>query len=106
MEMKAQATIRGAKMFKGRMDDGKQIDSGTVFVEVHLKESENAFGMCTEAVKCKDSSIVEGIKHLPFPFIAELTMIMESTGKAMQQKIIGVAPIQAIKAAAAAPNKA
>jgi len=104
MEMKAQATIRGAKMFNGRMDDGKQIDSGTVFVEVHLKESENAFGMCTEAIKCKDSSIVVGIKHLTFPFIAELTMVMESTGKAMQQKIVGIQPVQAIRSAAAAPK--
>ncbi|WP_217907184.1 hypothetical protein [Massilia sp. BJB1822] len=98
MEMKAQATIRGAKMFRGRMDDGKQIDSGTLFVEVNLKESENAFGMCTEAMKCKDASIVEGLKHLTYPFIAELSIVMESSGsKGMQQKVIGVKPVQAIK---------
>lgn len=99
MEMKAQATVRGAKMFRGSLDDGKAIDSGTLFVEVNLKESENAFGMCTEPVKCKDSSIIEGIKHNTFPFIAELTIVNESTGKGagMQQKIVGVKPISSIR---------
>lgn len=104
MEMKAQATIRGAKKFKGAMDGGKEIDSGTVYIEVQLKESENAFGSCTEAVRCKDSSIVSAIQHLPFPFIAELTIVMESTGKGagMQQKIVGIKPVQGIKEGKAA----
>lgn len=98
MEMKAKATVRGAKMFQGRMDDGKQIDSGTLFVEVNLKESENAFGMCTEAMKCKDSTLVKGISHLTFPFIAELSIVMESAGsKGMVQKVVGIKPEQSIR---------
>ncbi|AKU24697.1 hypothetical protein [Massilia sp. NR 4-1] len=108
MEMKAQVTIRGAKMFRGTLDDQKQIDSGTLFVEVNLKASENAFGMLTEPMKCKDSSLVESIKHLSFPFIAELTIVMESGGnaKGMQQKVIGVKPVQAIRDGKAADSKA
>lgn len=99
MEMKAQVTVRGAKMFRGSLDDGKAIDSGTLFVEVNLKESDNSFGMCTEAMRCKDSSIVEGIKHNSFPFIAELTIVMESAGnsKGMQQKVVAVKPLQSIR---------
>ena len=102
MQMKAQATVRGAKMFKGTMDDGKQIDSGKLFVEVILKESDHAFGMCTEPMKCKNSSVVESIKHLTFTFIAELDIEMVSGSKGMEQTVLAVAPMQAIKQAAPA----
>lgn len=98
MQMKAEATVRGAKMFKGTMDDGKQIDSGKLFVEVILKESDNAFGMCTEPMKCKNSAVVEGIKHLTFPFIAELVIEMVSGSKGMEQTVLAISPIKAIKA--------
>lgn len=96
MEMKANATIRGAKMFVGTMDDGKSINSGTLFVEVSLKESDNAFGMRTEDMRCKDSEVVKSIKNLPFPFLAELTIVMESTGgkNGMQQKVVAIKPLQ------------
>nr|WP_315249429.1 hypothetical protein [uncultured Duganella sp.] len=97
MEVKAQATVRGAKMFKGSMDDGKAIDSGKLFVEVILKESDNAFGMCTEPMKCKNSSVVESIKHVTFPFIAELTIDMVSGSKGLEQVVTSVHPVQAIK---------
>lgn len=103
MQMQAQTTVRGAKMFQGRMDDGKQIDSGKLFVEVVLKASDNAFGMCTEPMKCKDSSVVAAIKHLPFPFLAELTIETVSGSKGMEQICLAVKPLQSIKAAAAAP---
>lgn len=101
MQVKAQATVRGAKMFKGQMDDGKQIDSGKLFVEVVLKESENAFGSCTEPMKCKDSAVVMSVKHLTFPFIAELDIDMVSGTKGMEQVVLAVTPIQAIKPAIA-----
>jgi len=110
MQMQAKATIRGAKMFNGRMDDGKQIDSGKLFVEVILKESDNAFGMCTEPMKCKNSAVVQSIKHLKFPFIAELDIEMVSGSKGMEQTVLQVRPVQALRdqapAAAAASSKA
>lgn len=102
MLVKAEATVRGAKMFKGAMDDGKNIDSGKLFVEVVLKASDNAFGMCTEPMKCKDSSVIESIKHNPFPFIAELDIDMVSGSKGMEQVVLAVRPLQAIKAGAGA----
>lgn len=100
MQMQARATVRGAKKFQGRMDDGKQIDSGKIFVEVILKASDNAFGMCTEPMKCTDSSVVESIKHLSFPFIAELTIEMVSGSKGMEQTCLAIKPVQSIKEAA------
>jgi hypothetical protein len=102
MQVKAQATVRGAKMFKGTMDDGKAIDSGKLFVEVILKESDNAFGMCTELMKCTNAAVVESIKHLTFPFIAELDIEMVSGSKGMEQTVRAVAPIKAIKDAVGA----
>ena len=100
MQVKAQATVRGAKKFKGAMDDGKNIDSGKLLVEVILKASDNAFGMCTEPMKCTDSSVVDSIKDLTFPFIAELDIDMVSGSKGMEQVVVAVRPIQAIKPAA------
>lgn len=100
MEMKAQMTIRGAKMFKGQMDDGKQIDSGKLFVEVALKESDNAFGMCTEPMKCKSSAVVESIKTQTFPFIADMVIEMVSGSKGMEQTVISVMPVRSIKQSA------
>lgn len=105
MQVKAQATVRGAKMFKGKMDDGKQIDSGKLFVEVILKESDNAFGMCTEPMKCTDSSVVESIKHNSFPFIAELDIAMVSGSKGMEQVVTAVRPVQRIPASGQGSGK-
>jgi uncharacterized protein YneR len=96
MLMKAEATIRGAKMFKDKLD-GKDIDSGKLFVEVVLKASDNAFGMCTEMMKCKDSAVVQSIKHLTFPFIAEMDVEMVSGSKGMEQVVMGVRPVKSIK---------
>jgi hypothetical protein len=100
MLVKAQATVRGAKMFKGRMDSGK------LFVEVILKESDNAFGMCTEPMKCKNSAVVESVKHLTFPFIAELEIEMVSGSKGMEQNVLTVVPMQAIKSSQPLVSKA
>jgi hypothetical protein len=106
MQVKAQATVRGAKKFKGSMDDGKAIDSGKLFVEVILKASDNAFGMCTEPMKCTDSAVVDSIKDLTFPFIAELDIDMVSGSKGMEQVVVAVRPMQSIKAPAQASAKA
>lgn len=105
MLMKAEATIRGAKMFKGNLE-GKDIDSAKLFVEVILKESDNSFGMCTEAVKCKSSAIVQSIKHLSFPFVAEMDIELVSGSKGMEQTILAVRPIKAIKDMAPAGARA
>ena len=106
MQLKAQATVRGAKMFKDKLD-GKDIDSGRIFVEVILKPSDNAFGMCTEMMKCKDSAVVVAIKDAPFPFLAELEIDMVSGSKGMEQIVTAVKPLQRIRQdapAAAAPG--
>lgn len=106
MEMKAQATIRGAKMFKGDLD-GKGIDSGKLYIEVKLKESDNSFGMCTQEVKCRNSAIIQGIKHLQFPFLAELDIDMVSGSKGLAEQVItAVRPMKRIAEGAAPAARA
>lgn len=95
MEMLARVTIRGAKFFRGNVD-GKEIDSGKIFTDVELK-GETSWGTCTQELKCEGSKLIETIKHNPFPFIAELTMVEESNGKMSSKKVIAIKPLQAVK---------
>jgi len=95
MEMLARVTIRGAKLFRGNLD-GKDIDSGKVFIDVELK-GENSWGICTQEMKCEGSKLIENIKHNPFPFIAEVTMLQQSNGKTSTQLITAIKPMQAVK---------
>lgn len=100
MEMQAKVTVRGAKLFRGNLD-GKDIDSGKIFTDVELK-GETSWGTCTQELKCEGSKVIDAIKHNPFPFIAEVTMIQQSNGKATSMVVTSVRPLQAMKEAKAA----
>lgn len=80
MEMLARVTVRGAKYFLGNID-GKDMDSAAIFVDVELR-GETASGMCTNELKVEKSEIVKGILHNPMPFLAEVTMVQTTNGKA------------------------
>lgn len=95
MEMLARVTIRGAKLFRGNLD-GKDIDSGKIYVDVELK-GENSFGVCTNELKCEGSKLIDQIKHNPFPFIAEIGMQEMSNGKTTTKVVTSIKPMQAIK---------
>lgn len=92
MEMLARVTVRGAKFFRGPID-GKEIDSGKIFVDVELR-GENSFGTCTQDLKCEGSKLIESIKHNPFPFIAEVTMVEKSNGKDSVKVVTAIKPMQ------------
>jgi hypothetical protein len=104
MEMKAKVTIRGAKFFRGNIE-GKDHDTGRIYIDVELK-GENSFGVCTQELKCEGSKLIESIKHNPFPFIAEIDMIMKTTGSAnrqtgqpnFEQVVTAIKPMQRIEA--------
>lgn len=95
MEMMARVTIRGAKLFRGNLD-GKDIDSGKIYVDVELK-GENSFGVCTNELKCEGSKLIDQIKHNPFPFIAEIGMQEMSNGKTTTKVVTSIKPMQAVK---------
>lgn len=96
MEMIARVTIRGAKKWVGNLD-GKQLDTGTIFTDVELR-GEDSWGVCTQPLKCESSKVVESIRHNPFPFIAEISMIETSNGKDKgDQKIVtSIKPMQRV----------
>lgn len=91
MELQARVTIRGAKLFRGNLD-GKDIDSGKIYTDVELK-GENSFGTCTQELSCEGSKLIEQIKHNPFPFIAEVTMVEQSNGKVTTKKVTAIKPM-------------
>lgn len=99
MEMIARVTVRGAKFWRGNLD-GKDIDSGKVYVDVELK-GENSWGVCTQELKCEGSKIIEAVKHNPFPFIAELTMMEKSNGAKSDKIVTAIKPLQREAAKAA-----
>jgi hypothetical protein len=87
MELLAKATIRGRKTWVGNMD-GKNLDTGTIYIDVDLR-GEDAAGIYTDAYKCENSAVVKAVAHNPLPFIAELTIVETSNGKAGgTQKIV------------------
>jgi hypothetical protein len=90
MDLLARVMIRGAKRFKGNLD-GKDIDSGKLFVDVDLK-GENSFGCCTQEIRCTDSKLVDSIKHLTFPFAAEVSMVVTTNGTKTENVITAIKP--------------
>lgn len=92
MEMIAKVTIRGAKLFRGNID-GKDLDSGKLFTDVDLK-GETSWGVCTQELKCVDSKLIDGIKHLPFPFLAEIGLTEESNGKVSSKVVTSIKPLK------------
>lgn len=79
MEMTAKVTVRAMKKWVGVME-GKQLDTGTVFVDVELR-GEDSRGVVTQAIKCENSEVVKRCWDTPTPFLAEATMVETSNGK-------------------------
>lgn len=96
MEMIARVTIRGAKKFVGNVN-GNDIDSGTIFTDVELR-GEDSKGVCTQALKCSNSQVVVKVMNNPFPFIAEVSMLQTSNGKADGDQLIvtDIKPLQRV----------
>ncbi|CAJ0709528.1 hypothetical protein LMG7143_01105 [Ralstonia thomasii] len=96
MEIKARVTVRGAKTWVGNMD-GKQLDTGTIYADVELR-GEGSKGCFTQALKCENSQVVKKIIDSPFPFLAELSMVMTSNGKqdGDQQLVTQIVPLQRV----------
>ncbi|CAJ0679462.1 hypothetical protein [Ralstonia mannitolilytica] len=96
MEMKARVTVRGAKTWVGNME-GKQLDTGTIYADVELR-GEGSKGCFTQALKCENSEVVKKIINNPFPFLAELSMVVTSNGKqdGEQKLVTQIVPLQRV----------
>ena len=87
MEMQAQGKVTGFKYWDEPAQDGKAIDSGTVYIETTLKGG-NAKGYASHEFKCSSASIIKAIHHNVPPFAATVTLEQETDGKGGSRQIV------------------
>ena len=99
MEMTMRGKITGAKFFKGEVE-GSDYDSTTIYVETDLDDgSETAKGRASQAFKWGKSEEFHKIKHLPFPFEAEILLRQVTNGKnGLKTVVVGLKPTAQVKA--------
>ena len=89
--------IAGAKSAKGTFEDGKKsvsFDSTTVYIQVPLDDSQGLMaGYCTQEYKWGLSGNFDKIKHLEFPFEANVSFQTVSTGKSTKVVLTDIQPI-------------
>lgn len=93
MKFSAKEVVRGATRIAFKNDGGENIEAGTVFVDVSLDKEGSGFGMRTTAMKCKDLAVIDRIKHLPFPFIAELAIEQIAGNKTERLVVTDIKPV-------------
>jgi len=92
MKFKTQEIVRGATRFSGDID-GNKFESGTVFLDVSLDSDGKGWGYRTEPFRCVDLGVVDRIKHLPFPFKAEIDIEQRATKGKVHMVVIDVRPL-------------
>ena len=97
MEMIGRGKVTGFKWFVGTMDDGKVIDSGTIFLESALKGSDKdstaggkgyARGYASQPYRCSNAQVVKRIQHLDTPFSAELIIESQTDGRGEKSEVL------------------
>lgn len=98
MEMLVKGKITGAKFFKGDVE-GTEYDSTTIYMETDLDDgSETAKGRASQAFKWGKSEEFHKIKHLPFPFEAEIVLRQVTNGKnGLKTVVVSVKPVAQVK---------
>ena len=98
MKFNTQAEVTGVKKFNDAVD-GMHYDFTEVFIKTELDESrESAVGFATMPMKFGTSAEYEKLKGHKFPFMADMTIELTTTGKTEKKMIISLKPIQAAKA--------
>lgn len=95
MQFTTRLKVCGAKSSKGDFE-GTAFDSTKLFVEMSLDESKgNAKGFATQELVWGDSTEFNKIAHLPFPFDAEATLEIVTSGKGVsKQRVTSLRPVQ------------
>jgi hypothetical protein len=94
MQVLGKGVVRGATMVAFTNDAGELIEGNSLFVDVQLEAKRGGFGSRTEPMRCVDKSVVERIKHLPFPFEAEFAMEQQATKGKTTLVIVECKPLQ------------
>lgn len=86
--------VTGVKFFKGDID-GKDIDSGKVFIEEHLDfTTGRAKGYATQDYSLADASAAKGLMHNEFPIVCEVEFQRVTNGDVSKNIVISVKPIE------------
>ena len=102
MKFNTQVKVLGMKSNKGMMDNGQSYDSTKVYVETALDDTKgNAKGFASAEYTLGLSDEFGKYKHLPFPFMAEATVEIVTTGKAQKTQLVELKPIDLVKQKAA-----
>lgn len=97
MQVTSKVVVLGAKMFKDQID-GKQFDTTKLFVQENLDASRGTMkGYGVVEYGWGTSENFRSIQHNPFPFEAELTLEMVTTGKAQKFNVIAVKPLAMVQ---------
>ena len=101
MRFTTQIKVLGMKASKGTMENGTAFDSTKVYVETELDESRgNAKGYAGVEYNFGLAEEFNKYKHLTFPFIADATVEIVTTGKAQKTQLVDLRPIETAKKAA------
>jgi len=94
MQVAGKGVVRGATMVAFRNDAGEMIEGNSLFVDVALNPKQGGFGSRTEPMRCADKTVIERIKHLPFPFEAEFAMEQQATKGKTTLVVVDCKPLQ------------
>lgn len=101
MRFTTQIKVLGMKASKGTMENGTAFDSTKVYVETELDASRgNAKGFAGVEYNFGLAEEFNKFKHLNFPFMAEATVEIVTTGKAQKTQLVDLRPAEMAKKAA------
>lgn len=101
MRFTTQIKVLGMKASKGTMENGTTFDSTKVYVETELDESRgNAKGFAGVEYNFGLADEFSKYKHLTFPFMADATVEIVTTGKAQKTQLVDLRPVETAKKAA------
>lgn len=103
MKFTSQIKVLGMKASKGTLENGNPYDSTKVYVETGLDDSKgNAKGFAAVEYGLGASDEYNKYKHLSFPFMAEATLEIVTTGKAQKTQVVELKPLEIVKQSKAA----
>lgn len=96
MQFQSKIKVLGMKANKGSMDNGQTYDSTKVYVETPLDESKNnAKGFAVAEYTLGLSNEFERFKTMSFPFEANATFELVTTGKMQKTQMVALVAAQA-----------
>ncbi len=85
--------VTGITFFDGNID-GKDIDSGSVFIEEHLDErSGRSKGTATQKYPLGDAKEAKSLMHNTFPLVCEIEFRRVTNGNVSKNTVHSIKPV-------------